>query len=245
MTAGSRCLGFAGAASASQALLIPTLGNTIPNMGMNDRCIHEGAHDGAHEGPRLSIADALFTSTQQRVLGLIFGQPDRSFFASEIIARLGAGSGAVQRELKKLADSGLVTVSRIGNQKHYQANASAPVFAELCALMRKTVGLTEPLLQALAPALSEIELALVYGSVAKRSATAASDVDLLLVSDSLTLEGVYELLAPAETQLGRPINPTLYTTAEFWRRRRDGNAFLERVLTDETLILHGQLRDGD
>lgn len=194
---------------------------------------------------RLSITNALFTSTQQRVLGLIFGQPDRSFFASEIIARLGAGSGAVQRELKKLAGSGLVTVSHIGNQKHYQANPSAPVFAELCGLIRKTVGLIEPLRQALAPASSEIEVALVYGSVAKRSATAASEVDLLLVSESLTLEQVCAHLAPAEAQLGRTINPTLYTAAEFRRRRRDGNTFLERILTGETLVLHGRLGDGD
>ncbi|MCC5874384.1 MAG: nucleotidyltransferase domain-containing protein [Gammaproteobacteria bacterium] len=237
MTPSAHSLGFVCAVSAEQALQIPILGTILPNMGKTKL-----SSDGE---TRLSIADALFTSTQQRVLGLIFGQPDRSFFASEIIARLVAGSGAVQRELKKLADSGLVTVSRVGNQKHYQANASAPVFAELCALMRKTVGLTEPLRQALAPALSEIELALVYGSVAKGSATAGSDVDLLLVSDSLTLERVYELLTPAEAQLGRSINPTLYTADEFRRRRRDGNTFLERVLTDATLVLHGQLRDDD
>ena len=77
--------------------------------------------------PRRSLADALFSSTQQRVLGLLFGQPDRSFFATEIIERLGAGSGAVQRELKKLAESGLVEVSWVGNQKHYQANPKSPI----------------------------------------------------------------------------------------------------------------------
>ncbi len=88
-----------------------------------------------------SLADALFTATQQRVLGLLFGEPDRSFYTSELIGRLGAGSGAVQRELKRLAESGLVTVKRIGNQKHYQANPDSPVFEELCGLVRKTVGL--------------------------------------------------------------------------------------------------------
>ena len=86
-------------------------------------------------------ADALFTATQQRVLALLFGEPGRSFYTSELIDRIGAGSGAVQRELKRLAESGLVTVKRIGNQKHYQANPDSPVFEELCGLVRKTVGL--------------------------------------------------------------------------------------------------------
>ena len=86
---------------------------------------------------RISLADALFTATQQRVLALLFGEPDRSFYTSELIARIGAGSGAVQRELKRLAGSGLVTVKRIGNQKHYQANPDSPVFEELCSITRK------------------------------------------------------------------------------------------------------------
>ncbi len=84
-----------------------------------------------------SLADALFTATQQRVLALLFGEPDRSFYTSELIARIGAGSGAVQRELKRLAESGLVTVKRIGNRKHYQANPDSPVFEELCSITRK------------------------------------------------------------------------------------------------------------
>lgn len=188
-----------------------------------------------------SLANALFSSTQQRVLGLLFGQPGSSFFATEIIARLGAGSGAVQRELKRLTDSGLVSVTRVGNQKHYQANPESPIYAELCALIRKTVGLAEPLRQALEPARDAIQLALIYGSVAKRRATASSDVDLLLVSDSLTLEDVYRLLRPAEEALRRTINPTLYTEEEFDRRLREDNAFLKRVIAGEVLLLIGTL----
>lgn len=214
-------------------LNIPNSGINIPNMGM--KTVSTTA------GPRRSLAGALFSSTQQRVLSLLFGQPERSFFATEIIGRLAAGSGAVQRELKKLADSGLVTVSRVGNQKHYQANPKSPVFAELCGLVRKTVGLAEPLRQALAPVSAEIDLALVYGSVAKGTAAASSDIDLLLVSDALTLEAVYGLLAEAEQSLGRTINPTLYTTTEFQQRLINGNPFLRRVLAGETLVLQGAL----
>ena len=192
---------------------------------------------------RRSLADALFSSTQQRVLGLLFGQPDRSFFATEIIERLGAGSGGVQRELKKLSESGLVEVSWVGNQKHYQANPDSPIYAELCALMRKTVGLVDPLQDALEPARDDLDLALVYGSVARGQETAASDIDLLLVSDTLTLEAVYRLLAGAEQALGRKVSPTLYTSEEFHRRLRDGSPFLKRVLNSEPTVLTGALPD--
>jgi len=191
----------------------------------------------------LSLADALFSTTQQRVLGLLFGQPERSFFASEIIGLLGAGSGAVQRELGKLAASGLLTVTRVGNQKHYQANAEAPIYAELCSLVRKTVGVADPIKRALEPVLDSIELALIYGSVAKGAATASSDLDLLLVSDTLTLENVFGLLAGVERDLVRQINPTLYSREEFARRVRDRHPFLQRILSQDVLLLKGALPD--
>ena len=210
----------------------------MPNMGTDSERERTAA-----ARPSLPLADALFPSTQRRVLGLLFGQPQRSFFATEIIGRLGAGSGAVQRELKKLADSGLVRVSWVGNQRHFQANPDSPIFHELCGLIRKTVGLSEPLRQALEPLREVIELALVYGSVAKGKETAASDIDLLLVSDSLSLEEVYRSVTAAEEALGRKVHPTLYTSEEFSRRRTAGNPFLERVLGGRTIVLIGALAD--
>ena len=95
------------------------------------------------------FADALFTTTQQRLLALLYGQPSRSFYASKLIALTGSGSGAVQRELKRLSGSGLVTVTRIGRQKHYQANPGCPVFAELRGLVVKTVAVNDQVRQAL------------------------------------------------------------------------------------------------
>jgi predicted nucleotidyltransferase len=184
-----------------------------------------------------SLADALFTTTQQRVLALIYGQPSRSFFASELIALTGSGSGAVQRELKRLASSGLVTVTRIGKQKHYQANAQSPVFEELRGLVVKTVAMVEPIRQALEPLADRVILALVYGSVAKGTDTADSDIDLLIVADELTLEDVHSALATVERALDRKINPTLYASPEFEARKAAGNAFLARVLAGEHLIL--------
>lgn len=191
-----------------------------------------------------SLADALFTTTQQRLLALLFGQPSRSFFASELIELTGSGSGAVQRELKRLSSSGLVTVKRIGKQKHYQANPDCPVFEELCALVRKTVAMVEPIREALAPLAERITLALIYGSVAKGTATAMSDIDLLVVADDLTLEALYSALAPVESSLDRKISPTLYTTKEFDIRRAAGNPFLTRVLEGEHLILIGSEDDA-
>jgi predicted nucleotidyltransferase len=183
------------------------------------------------------LADALFTATQQRVLVLLFGQPERSFFATELIHLARAGRGAVQRELKRLVESGLVTVSRVGNQKHYQANRSSPVFEELRNLVRKTVGLHEPIREALKPLSDRIRLAALYGSVAKHTDMAMSDIDLLVVSNALTLEELYATLAAVEGKLARRINPTLYTSREFDRRRKSGNAFLERVLGGEHEVL--------
>jgi predicted nucleotidyltransferase len=173
-------------------------------------------------------------------LALLFGQPERSFFTSEIIDHLGRGSGAVQRQLKRLADAGVVTASRVGRQTHYQANPASPIFAELRSIVRKTVGVAEPLREALAPLKDHLSLALVYGSVAKGTDRSDSDIDLMLVSDDLTLEEVYRALAETEATLLRSIRPTLYTPAEMQRRLRD-SAFVARVLTGDTIVLIGEL----
>lgn len=190
-----------------------------------------------------ALADALFTKTQQRVLALLFGQPERSFFVTEIIGLADLGRGTVQRELGRLAECGLATVFRVGSQKHYQANRDSPLFNELCSIIRKTVGLRDPVLAALQAVSEQITLALIYGSIAKRQETAASDIDLLLVSDTLTLEAAYTALAPAEKRLDRRVNPMLYTSCEFRRRRASKTGFVTRILQDSHLVLMGSI-DG-
>ena len=185
------------------------------------------------------LADALFSSTQQRVLGLIFGQPDRSFYATELIGLVVSGSGAVQRELARLEQSGLVTVKRVGTQKHYQANPDSPVFAELSGIVRKTVGLAAPLRQALAPFADQIVAAFVYGSIAKRQETSASDIDLLIVSDTLHFADLYAALEPVGTRLGRAINPTIYNRKQWARRVQGDSAFIKRVLEQPKLWVIG------
>src|SRR4029453_10899402 len=156
---------------------------------------------------RRSLADALFTKTQQRVLRVLFGETDRSFYASELIRTAGTGSGAAQRELAKLEDSGLVFGRRIGHQKHYQANASSPLFAELRSIVLKTVGLAEPIRDALKPLSSAIRAAFVSGSVAKATDRAGSDIDLMVISDTLTHGDVFGALERVARSVGGKINP--------------------------------------
>jgi predicted nucleotidyltransferase len=187
----------------------------------------------------MSLADALFGGTQQRVLGLLFGQPERSFYANELIALVNSGSGAVQRELARLVQSELVSVRRSGNQKHYQANPQAPIFAELCGIAQKTIGLAEPLRAALAPLANQIRAAFVYGSVAKRQDTASSDVDLMLISDQLNYGELYAALEALTERLARTVNPTIYSAAELTQRIQRGDAFITRVLQQPKIWIIG------
>jgi predicted nucleotidyltransferase len=185
------------------------------------------------------IANALFSRVRQRVLAVLFGNPSRSFYANEVIALAESGTGAVQRELATLSKAGLLTVRRQGNQKHYQANADAPVFTELRGLVLKTMGLADVLRAALAPLAAQITMAFVYGSVAQQQDTAASDVDVLIVSEDLGYADVFSALESASITLGRKINPTLYTQAEIAKRISNDNAFVTRVLRQPKIWLIG------
>ena len=186
-----------------------------------------------------NLSDALFTATQQRVLGCLFGQPGRSFSISELIQTTGAGSGAVQRELARLSGSGLLSVEQLGKQKLYRANPASPIHDEIVAIVRKTFGLAMPLRDALMPLADRLHAAFVFGSVAKGSDTASSDIDLMLVSDALTYADAMAALHPLMERLGREINPTLYTRAELRKRIADGNSFVTRVLAQPRLWLIG------
>ncbi len=208
-------------------------------MGISTKSRRKGSAKQREANENVSLADALFTGTQQRVLGLLFGQPSRSYYATEIIGLAGAGSGAVQRELARLAQSGLVTVRAIGNQKHYQANPYSPLFAELSGIVQKTVGLAEPLRDALHRLEPQILAAFVYGSVAKRQDVAASDIDLMVISDSLSYGDVFATVETASTRLGRSVNPTILTRKELAKRVKADNAFVSRVMSQPKIWLIG------
>ena len=192
-----------------------------------------------------ALADALFTATQQRVLALLFGQPNRELFVTEIIDLAGSGRGAVQRELARLAESGLAVVSRVGNRKHYRANRESPLFDEICSIVRKTIGLEVAIRCALEPLADRLILALLFGSVARRVDTAASDIDLLLVSDDLTLEAVYGRHGAGRGAARPPREPdTLHVGRVPRRGARPGPGFLSAILQRPHIVLVGSL-DGE
>lgn len=189
--------------------------------------------------PAIGLADALFSATQQRVLARFFGHPERSYYANELISATGGGSGAIQRELAKLERSGLIVAERRGSQKHYKANADSPLFEELRGIVRKTVGLAGPLRQALEPHADQIKAAFVYGSVAKSEDTASSDIDLMIISDELDFATLVKSLISLEESLEREVNPNIFTTDEFMRRRGEPDGFIQRVLKHPKLWIIG------
>ena len=190
------------------------------------------------------MSTALFTDSQARVYRCLFGQPGREFHLNELRRLTGLGSASLQRELNRLADAGLVTSERVGNLRRFRANPNSPVFSELVALTRKVLG-AEPLLRdALAVLAPNLKGAWIYGSYAKESETAQSDLDVMLVGNRLTLSRVLEVLAPLEEELGRKINPTLYTTSEIAKRRAEPDSFVNRVLAQPVLALMGNLHDS-
>jgi predicted nucleotidyltransferase len=191
----------------------------------------------------ISISNALFSKVQQRVLALIFGQPERSFYTSEIMRNVRSGTGAVERELSRLQRSGLVSVERIGNQKHYRANPQSPIFAELQSLVIKTVALTEPLRKSLEPFSDKIRAAFVYGSVARGTDTAHSDIDLMVIGDELSYSELYAALQDVEDALRRKVSPTFLSLRDWRRKTSEKGSFLSKVNASPKIFVFGSEKD--
>ena len=183
------------------------------------------------------IGDALFTKAQQKVLALLFGQTDKSFYLNEVVRHAAMGKGVISRELSKLCAAGLLVVTKQGNQNHYQANVDAPIFNELKQIVKKTMGVAGALQLGLATLLPQLEHAFIYGSIAKGEEHAGSDVDVMLVGENLSYTQILELLEPVEAQLQRKINPTIYTPSEFAERLAQGQNFLSKVMAQARIDL--------
>ncbi|HYL22159.1 MAG TPA: nucleotidyltransferase domain-containing protein [Gemmatimonadales bacterium] len=194
---------------------------------------------GTLSGRSQGLADALFSPVQQRLLGLLYGQPQRRFQSAELIRLAGSGTGAAHRLLTRLAHAGIVTVTRSGNQKHYQANRKSPIYTELHRLVVKTVGVVGPLRQALAPFAKRIAAAFVYGSVAKRTDTSRSDIDVMVISDSVSYPDLFRALEATERVLARPVSPNVMTRAEWRAKREQTGSFAFRVARQPRLFLIG------
>lgn len=192
----------------------------------------------------MSIATTLFSDSQIRVYRWLFGEPGQEFHLNELRRLTGLGSASLQRELNRLAEAGLVNSERVGNLRLFRANPNNPVYGELVALIRKTLGAAPLLREALLPLAPDLQAAWIYGSYAKQTETARSDIDVMLVGKKLTLGKVLEVLAPLEPELGRKINPTLYTPAEFAKRRAEADSFVNRVLAQPVLPLIEDLHES-
>jgi predicted nucleotidyltransferase len=171
-------------------------------------------------------------------LGLLFSHPNQAFYLREIITATGSGTGQVQRELENLVSVGLVTRERRANQVYFRANAQAPVFEELKGIVAKTFGVADVLRDLLAPFAQRIQVAFIYGSVARQEDTARSDIDLMIVGDVMLSE-LANTLHEAETKLERPFAPTIYEAQEFRDRVQAGQHFLSQVLKRPKLFVAG------
>jgi predicted nucleotidyltransferase len=210
-------------------LNLPNLGAIFPNMGTMSQSV--------------SLSDALFSKVQQRVLALIFTHPERSFYASEIVRKVHSGVGAVGRELSKLERSGIVSVERIGNQKHYRANRAAPIFRELRGLVEKTLGLAEPIRQSLGPYADTIRSAFIYGSVAKGTDTAGSDIDLMVIGDNLNYSDLYSAAHSAESRLGRKVNPLFLSFKNWQRKASEDGSVISKISHAPKIFIVGSQKD--
>ncbi len=184
------------------------------------------------------ISETLFGKTRRAVLSLLYGRVDDAFYLRQIVRAAGVGVGSVQRELKQLSDAGIIQRIVRGRQVYYQANPQSPVFEDLKSLVTKTVGIAGILKTALAPLADRIQLAAVYGSVARNEEHRGSDVDLLVVG-KVTFAEIVSALDPAQKATNREINPTVYPAGEFRSKLAAGHHFLNAILEKPMLFIMG------
>jgi predicted nucleotidyltransferase len=180
----------------------------------------------------------LFGRTRSALLAMLYGHADQSFYLRQLVRAVGTGHGALQRELKHLTDMGLVVRRAQGNQVLYQANSQSPIFLEVKGLITKSVGTHDAIRSALASLGSEIQIAFVYGSVARQKEQANSDVDLMILGNASFSE-VVSALGPAQRMLAREINPTVFPVSEFRSKLAGGNHFLRSVMREKKLFVLG------
>ena len=185
-----------------------------------------------------TIGATLFGKTRRAILSLLFGHTEDSFYMRQIARAAGVGMGAVQRELKNLADAGIIRRVGRGRRVYYQANPDCPVFSELKGLVVKTAGVADVLRAALAPLAESIRAAFVYGSFAQGSEKRDSDVDVLVIGEAAFSE-IVSALAPAQKRLGREVNPTVYPTDEFASKAKGGHHFIRSILNKPKIFLIG------
>jgi predicted nucleotidyltransferase len=189
-----------------------------------------------------SLAALLFPGYRRRVLGLLFLRPDEALHGRDIGRRTGLSSGALTRELKRLVEVGLLERESRGNQVLYRANRASPVFEEIAAILRKTSGMADELARALAPFGDRIRVAFVFGSMARGSQEAGSDIDVLVIGDA-DFGSVVDAVYPAQKSLGREINPKVFSVGEWNAKIQAKGAFTTDVLRKPKVFLVGDEDD--
>jgi len=205
-------------------LTIPIMGTISPKMGIRDS---------------QNLVDALFSKVQQRVLAIFFSGPSGQYQLNQIIALANSGRGAVQRELETLVRAGILNRSTVDGRKLYEVNRQSPIFEELHGLIVKTVGLIDPLTKALQPLSAKIDLAFIFGSVAKREDSAKSDIDLMIIAKELPYGDVFGALQKAEKKLLRPISPNVMSPDEWRQKLSEKNSFVSRISQQPKLFVFG------
>jgi predicted nucleotidyltransferase len=189
-----------------------------------------------------ALGDLLFGQTRSRILALLYGMPDQSFFTRQIARQIDTSAGTVQRELETLSQLGLIERSASGKQVFYRANRNHPAYPELHSLIAKTSGVFHLLRSALAPLAKKIIFALVYGSMVRGDENAGSDVDLMVIGN-VSMDQLLAQLTSTERDLGRSINPTVYSPKEFKVKLQERNHFLKSVMRGEKVLLIGDEND--
>jgi predicted nucleotidyltransferase len=204
--------------------IMPILGIIVPIMGMTQY--------------EKGLSSCLFNKTRRGLLALLFGRPDESFYVNQIVQLLGSGSGAVQRELKMMAEAGIVVREGKGNLVYYRANAQCPIFDELKSIVRKTFGVADVLRHSLETKADKVRVAFIFGSIARSADDRRSDLDVMVIGE-ITFGEVVDLLSPAEGTLKREVNPVVYPVAEFKQKAKEDHYFVKTVLEDEKIFLIG------
>ena len=184
------------------------------------------------------LSTTLFGKTRRVVLSLLYTHPDESFYLRQIARVAGAGMGSIQRELKTLAEAGIIQASVKGNLVYYQANPRCPVYAELKGLIVKTAGVGDILKATLATLADRIQAAFVYGSFASGKERKGSDVDICVIG-MVTFAEIVSALSPAQQTLGREINPTVFPSEEVRTRLKSHDHFLTSIIKRPKIFLVG------
>jgi predicted nucleotidyltransferase len=197
----------------------------------------------ATKATKADAASLLFPAAYRRqVLALLLLHPERKLHVREISRLTGTTAGTMNKELSRLHEAGLLDRERVGNQLRYSANRSHQIYPELAGILRKTVGVADVLIEALAPLANSIELSFIYGSIARGTETAGSDVDLLVVGEP-DFGSVIDALRGVEKKLGREANPKLFSQREWTARIKAGDAFVREILDGPKIMLVGELNE--